>query len=239
MAVQMRRSARLEDPGAELLDRVGGWWDDYGRIALIALGVVAVVVVGVVFTMRSRASAESQASAELMKADLLFWQGDYPHALQSARQTYQQYPGTPSGADAHRIAGDSQFWQANFKDAIAEYRQYLDRVKKGPLADAGRRSMAYALEGQGGGVQPSPAALQEAEKTYLSLVGAFDRESSAEFLMGASRCAAAQHHTADQVADLQRVDREFGETSYANRARLALAELQASGVPVPAATSAR
>jgi len=32
-----RAAARLEDPGAELLDRATGAWDRYGRIVLIAM----------------------------------------------------------------------------------------------------------------------------------------------------------------------------------------------------------
>jgi hypothetical protein len=230
----MRKSARLADPGAEFLDSVTGLWSRFGRILLIALGVIAAVVLGTVLVANNRAAAEQQASAKLMEADMLFWQGDYPRALQSARQTYEQWGQTRSGTDAHRIAGDAQFWQGDFKSAVTEYRAYLEHVKVSPLAESVRRSLAYALESQGnprtGAVQPT--ALEEAQRTYLSLVGVFDRESSAEFLIAAARCARALHHDAQAVQFLQRVDREFGETAQANRARMELAELEASGAPV-------
>ncbi len=231
----MRKSARLADPGAELIDQVTGAWSSYGRIVLIAIGAIAVLALGTVLVVNSRSAAEQQASSKLMEADLLFWQGDYPRSLQSAKQTYEQWPQSRSGIDAHRIAGDDQFWQANFKDAVTEYRTYLDKVKTGPLADAVRRSLAYALESQGAnrnGVTDA-AALAESQKTYVALVGVFDRESSAEFLTAAARIARALKHDAEAVQYLQRIDKEFGETSYANRARMELAELQAAGVPVP------
>lgn len=234
MAVQTRR-ARLEDPGAELLDQVTTAWDRYGRAVLIALGVVAVVVLGVVMMVRARSTAEDQASGKLMEADLLFWQGDYAHAVQSARQTYQQYGQTPSGVDAHRIAGDGQFWQANFTDAVTEYRTYLDKVKTGPQADAVRRSLAYALESEKDPRtnQPVAAAQQEAMGLYLGLVGKFDRESSGEFLQAAARCARTLGRTPDAIQDLQRLDREYGETQAAMRGRMEQAELQAASGALP------
>jgi len=235
LAVQMRKSARLEDPGAELLDQLTGAWDRYGRVALIAIGVVAVVVLAAVMMLRARGNAEDQASGKLMEADLLFWQGDYARSVQSARQTYQQYGQTPSGMDAHRIAGDAQFWQGNFGDAVTEYHTYLDHVKTGPLSDAVRRSLAYTLESQKDPRtnRPLTSAIQEARGLYLGLVGKFDRESSGEFLEDAARCDRTLGRSSDAIADLQRLDKEFGETQAAQRGRMELAEIQAASGAVP------
>lgn len=237
MAVQMRKSARLEDPGAELLDQVTGAWDRYGRITLIAIGVVAVVVLAAVMMLRARSGAEEQAAGKLMESDLMFWQGDYARSVQSARQTYQQYGQTPSGIDAHRIAGDAQFWQGNFADAVTEYRTYLDHTKTGPLADAVRRSLAYTLESQKDPRtnRPLTSAVQEARDLYLGLVGKFDRESSGEFLEAAARCDRTLGHSAEAIQDLQRLDKEFGETQAAQHGRMELAEIQAATGAVPQA----
>ena len=38
MPVQARKSSRLEDPGAELLDRARSVWEVYGKASLIGLG---------------------------------------------------------------------------------------------------------------------------------------------------------------------------------------------------------
>ncbi|HUK63487.1 MAG TPA: hypothetical protein VLV15_09140, partial [Dongiaceae bacterium] len=103
--------------------------------------------------------------------------------------------------------------------AVAEYRRYLDKAPKGLLADAARRSYAYALESGG--------QFAEAAKTYLELVGSFDRVSSAEFLVAAARCERLQGHDAEALKLLQRADAEFGETSYARDARVEIAELKA------------
>jgi tetratricopeptide (TPR) repeat protein len=223
------RRAKLEDPGAELLDRVSGFWGSYGRNALIALGVLAAIAVGVFYTLRGHAASEAQAGGKLAEANLVFWQGDYARSQQLAKQVYEQYGSTPSGLDAHRIAGDDAFWQGNFPEAITQYRAYLDKQKTGLISDAVRRSLAYALESNASGLERDQKhaealrALEEARQLYTGLVGVFDRESSAEFLMAASRCSRFMNKPQDAVKPLQRLLDEFGETTYANRARMELA----------------
>jgi TolA-binding protein len=220
MALTVRRRARLEDPGAELLTRGAVLWERYGRIALGVLAAIAVAGAVTLLTIRSRRTAESAAAGRLSEANALYWQGDYTRSLEVARQIAQQYPSTPSGRDAHRLAGDNAYWEGDFKTAITEYRAYLDKVKTGVLADAARRSLAYSLE--------SNRQFAEAAAGYEALVGVFDRESSAEFLMGAARCYRAANQPAEAVKRLQRIGDEFGETSYANAARTLQAELAGS-----------
>jgi tetratricopeptide (TPR) repeat protein len=217
----------MSDPGAELLDRIQALWARYGRIAS---GVVAaVVVIGALgfFALRSRAASEAQAAGKLAQANVLFWQGQYDRSLDAAKQVAQQFGSTPSGNDAHRLAGDDAYWNsmlrsdaAGFKTAITEYRAYLVHAPNGPLADAGRRSLAYALE--------SDKQFAEAAKNYEQLVGAFDRESSAEFLTDAARCRQALGDRAGALRDVQRLVDEFGDTSIAPQARVRVAELQTS-----------
>lgn len=215
-----RESARLEDPGAKLLDSISARWARYGRMLLIGVGVIAVITVGAFFILRSRAADEEQAAGKLAEANLYFWQGAYDRSLPVARQVSEQWPNSPSGIDAHRLAGDDQFWLGKFKESAAEYRLYLAKKKSGLVADAVRRSLAYALE--------SDQQFKDAAPVYEGLVGRFDRGSSAEFLYAAARCYRQmnQPKEADQV--LKRLLDEYGETSYANRARILRAELAAA-----------
>ena len=215
-----RESARLEDPGAKLLDSISSRWARYGRMFLIGVGVIAVIAIGAFFTLRARAADEEAAAGKLAEANLFFWQGAYDRSLPMARQVAEQWPNSPSGIDAHRLAGDDQFWLGKFKESAAEYQLFLARKKSGLVADAVRRSLAYALE--------SDQQFKDAAPVYEGLVGKFDRESSAEFLYAAARCHRQmnQPKEADQV--LKRLLDEYGETSYANRARILRAELAAA-----------
>jgi hypothetical protein len=215
-----QKAAHLEDPGAKLIDKLTSYWNRFGRVALIALGVIVVVAVAGFLIQRSRAADEREAAGKLAEANLYFWQGAYDRSLQGARQVSEQWGGTPSGVDALRLAGDSYFWMGNYKDAITQYQGYLAKRKSGVLADAVRRSLAYTLESNR---QPKEAAVN-----YEALVGKFDRESSAEFLYAAARCYLALDQPREADLRLKRLVDEYGETTYAIRARIERAELAAA-----------
>ena len=217
MSLESRAKSRVEDPGAELLDRATSLWDQHSRTILAAAAVVVTVVAVSVFVSRSGSAREEQATSKLAEANIMFWQGDYTRSLQIAKQVSEQYANTPSGLDALRLAGDNAFWSADFKGAADYYKRYLAKSSSGPIADGVRRSSAYALE--------SDAQYQAAATAYESVVGKYDRESSAEFLAGAARCYAALKQPAEAAKRLQRLVDEFGETSYAQVARIHLAEL--------------
>ena len=217
MSLESQSGARLEDEGAVMLDRMSGFWERYGKIAL---GVVVALVAGgaaLYFTMNSRRVAEDQAAGRLAEATLHYFQGDLPRAKETARQVAEQFPSTASGGDAHRLMGDASFWSNDYKTAVAEYRRYLAKAPKGVLSDAATRSLAYALEND---AQPAEAA-----KMYESVVGKFDRESSGEFLSAAARCQRAAGDNAGAKRNLDRLIAEFGETSYSRAARISVAEL--------------
>jgi TolA-binding protein len=210
----------MEQPGAVIMVPVTRFWERYGRLALGILAGLAVVGAVAYFALRSRQAAEEAAAGQLAEASLYYWQGDYQRSLQLAREAAERYGSTPSGLDAHRQAADAAYWGGDFKTAAAEYRRYLAGKPSALLADAARRSLAYALE--------SDRQYPEATREYEALIGHFDRGSSAEFLLAASRCLTATSQTQQALVRLQRLVDEFGETEYANQARIELAELQAA-----------
>jgi tetratricopeptide (TPR) repeat protein len=217
LALENRRSGHIADPGAELLESVSSFWSRYDRVILGGLGVIAVVTVAAVFTLRSRSAQEDEASGKLAEANVLFWQGDYVRAEERAKQVATDFGSTPSGADAQRLAGDAAYWTGNFKGAIDYYQKYLAKVRSGLLANAARRSLAYAYE--------SNQQFAQAVPIYDQLVGVFDRESSSEFLMAGARCSAQLKQPAEATKRLQRILDEFGDTTLATRAREMIGEL--------------
>ena len=221
LALETQKSRNLGFEGAERLEDIQAWWGDYSKIVFAVLGVAIAVVGYLVFNNRTRSVQEDAAAGKLAEASVYYWQGDYPHALELSKQIYTQYGSTPSGLDAHRVAGDSYFWNGDFKNAITEYRRYLERMKTGMFADAAHRSLAYALESDGQRL--------EAAQAYESLVGKFDRASSAEFLVASARCYRALGKPQEAMTRLKRVDVEFGETSYAEQARVTMGEIAAGG----------
>ncbi len=237
MALVTRKTTRLEDPGAELLDRLTGFWDRYGRLTMGVLGAIAAMLVVGLLYLRAQAATEEKAAGKLAEAEIMFWQGYYPRSYDSALQLIKQYPGSQSAIEAHRLAGDDAYWRGepgDFRKSVDEYRTYLKHRGKGMLADAARRSLAYALESDAntlrsqGKTGEAEAEFREAASTYESLVGTFpDRESSAEFLFASARCFRLLNQREEAAKRLQRLVDQFGETATANRARIELAEVTA------------
>jgi tetratricopeptide (TPR) repeat protein len=209
----------MSDPGAEFVDQVTALWRQYDRVVLGALGALVVIAAGGYYAMKTRNTQEDQAAGLLAEAQVMFWQGDYPQAMERAKRVFDQFPATHSGHDAHRLMGDAQYWTGNFKGAVAEYQKYLALQKTGVLASAARRSLAYAYESAG--------QYAEAAPIYESLVGTFDRESSAEFLLAAARCQQQLKRGPDATKNLKRLLDEFGDTPQAGEARVLMGELAA------------
>lgn len=209
----------MSDPGAEFFDQVSSIWKRYDRVVLGALGALVVIAAGAYYAIKTRGTQEDQAAGLMAEAQVMFWQGDYPQAIERAKRVFDTFPATRSGHDAHRLMGDAQYWSGNFKAAIAEYQKYLALQKTGVLASAARRSLAYAYESAGQYADAAPI--------YRSLVGTFDRESSAEFLLAAARCEQQLHQGTEATSSLKRLLDEFGDTPQAGEARVMLGELAA------------
>jgi tetratricopeptide (TPR) repeat protein len=207
----------MHDTGAEMVDRMTAVWDRYGRIVLMTLAGVVVIAVVAFLTIRHNANQNNLASKALAESDYLFRRGELDRAKTTAQQVSKTYGSTPSGTDAHRIAGDACFWSGDFKGAVTEYKAYLAKSATGLPADCVRRSLAYSLDND---KQPAEAA-----KVYDQVSGAFDRESTAEMLYAAARCYRSTGNNAEAIKRLQRISQELGETTYAMRARVQLAEL--------------
>ena len=216
MSLESRKTT-LEDPGAELLDRATGLWEQYGRYALYV--VVGVLVLGIAgyYWKTGQDRRENSAAEKLAQANELFWRADYDRSRQLAQEVSKQFGGTPSGTDALRISGDNAYWRGNWKAAIADYRAYLKANSSGLIANTVKRSLAYTLE--------NDAQYAEAATTYLSLVGLFERESSGEFLFAAARCQLALQKPEEAKKLLQRILDEFPDSSYQVQARIELGRL--------------
>lgn len=225
MSLESKRHTGLESEGEVAIESLTNFWDRYGRIVLGVVGALAVVGVGAFFFLRSRASQESEAAGKLAEASSLYWQGDYARSTEAAKQVVSQYGSTWSGNDAHRILGDNAFWSGDFKTAVAEYRRYVEKAPAGLLQSSGNRSLAYALE--------SDNQYAEAARVFDGLVGKLDRSSSGEFLMAAARCYQAINKPDEALTRLRKLEADYGETSYAQLARMKISELEAaSGAPV-------
>ncbi len=219
MSQDLSKGHASELTSEQVVDTMTSFWDRFGRVVL-GVGIAVVAIGGIAyFTIQGNNTRNAAASSKLAEANALFWNGDYDRAKTTAEDVIQKLGSTPNGNDARRVAGDAAYWKGEWKDAITQYKAYLGKQSTGIVAQGVRRSLACAYE--------SDKQYAEASKLYDQLVGVFERESSAEMLAGAARCLEATNNKAEAAKRLQRLVDEFGDTSYANRARVKLAELTA------------
>ncbi len=102
MTLATRKHARLEDPGAELLDRMLLHWNRYGKIVLGVVVGLAVVGGGVFLALRSRAQTETQAAGRLAEANIMFWSGYYQQSLDRSKHASPATTTTGSGTSRAR-----------------------------------------------------------------------------------------------------------------------------------------
>ncbi|MFN8588246.1 MAG: tetratricopeptide repeat protein [Candidatus Eisenbacteria bacterium] len=220
MSQEYTKGHASELTSEQVVDTMTSFWDRFGRVVLGV--VVAAVAIGAIayFTIQNNERRNNAAAEKLAEANALFWNGDYERSKTTAEEVIKQYGTTANGNDARRVAGDAAYWKGQWKDAIAQYKAYLGKQSTGIVAQSVRRSLAYAYE--------SDKQYAEAVKLYDQLVGVFERESSGEMLAASARCLEAQNNKAEAAKRLQRLVDEFGDSSYANRARVKLAELTAA-----------
>lgn len=219
MSQEFTKGHASEITSEQVVESMTSFWDRFGRVVLgVAVAAVAIGAIAY-FTIQNNERRNAAASTKLAEANSLFWNGDYDRAKTTAEDVVKQFGSTPNGNDARRVAGDASYWKGDWKAAIAQYKAYLGKQSTGIVAQSVRRSLAYSYE--------SDKQYVEASKLYDQLVGVFERESSGEMLAASARCLEAANNKAEAAKRLQRLVDEFGDTSYATRARVKLAELTA------------
>ena len=154
-------------------------WASYAKIVLGVLGAIVARRRVPLFNNRSRSVQRGHCRREARRGQRPLLAGRL-RALAGARQAgaTRSTPRTPSGIDAHRLAGDAPFWNGDFKNAVAEYRNYLERTKKGVLADAGASQLGLRA-------RERRAVSSRRRRSTRSWSASSTASSSAEFLVAA------------------------------------------------------
>jgi tetratricopeptide (TPR) repeat protein len=141
---------RREDPVYAAWEQTQLWFSMYGRILVIAIGVVVIIGVAATFWVKSRDQRQSEAGVKLAEAKSLYWAGDYATVIQRTQELESEFGGTPAALDAIRVRADAFFWQGDFASAIEAYQLYLDQVKTRTAVLSGvRENLAQAHESEG------------------------------------------------------------------------------------------
>jgi TolA-binding protein len=199
------------------------WYEQYARQILIALGVVAVVLLGVWFVRESSKRKEAQATSRLTAALALADRGNLPQAAAELQRVVQTYGGTEAATEAVialnqvRIAsGQGELAVNNLKEFVAKNppQQYAASAY-GLLGSAQENSKRFAEA-----AQAFEQAAAKAELDYLK----------ASYLVDAGRAYSEAGKSQDAIRAYRAVVEKYPEAPAAAEAQVRLGELTAGAM---------
>jgi tetratricopeptide (TPR) repeat protein len=207
-------------------DRLGATvkWAQANRRSLTMAGVVvAIVAIGLWFTISANQRRQTFAARELLQARATADAGNLPLAMNDLQQIVERYGGTRAGEEAALTLGQLRLLQDQPELAAAELEAFAARASD-QFRDQAYGLLGTALEQAGRPADAARAYLDAADATPHDLV-------AAQLLLDAARAFASAGDTAGAADAYERILRDLAETGAVTEARLRLAELRRSDIP--------
>jgi predicted negative regulator of RcsB-dependent stress response len=202
------------------LEQLIKWVRANEKVVTIVAVVLAVAVAGIWFAVSARERRETFARRELTQARQAAEIGNLPLAASDLARVVGSFGGTSAGQEARLVLAEVRLRQGQAALAATELQEFIAAGVKSQYRAQAYELLGLALEQSGqtaaaGRAFEDGAAAADGEYRYLS----------ASLLLSASRSYSAAGDTAAAVRVLERLQKDFDETSAAQEARLRLAEL--------------
>lgn len=220
----MTKVEKTESPRSEEQDKVERLikWVRTNERAVAVVGVlIALGAFGIWYATAAKSRREAFAQRELAQARISADAGNLPLAASDLSRIVSSFSGTAAGDEARLLLAEVRLRQGQAALAVTELQSWVSSGARLEFRPQAYELLGAALEetgqeGQAGAAYQSGAeAAGAAGYQYLS----------ASMLLSAGRAFASAGDTASAVEVLERVARDFGETSAASEAKLRLAEL--------------
>lgn len=183
-----------------------------------AIGVAALVIVGLVVFISNTRQKESEAAVQFAQARVKYAEQDYQAAIDLLRNLVDNYGGTDKARLGQFYLANAYYEQGNYEAAEKYYRAFLDDGGDKLLESSALAGVAACLEQKGAYAEAADYYQQAAEK-YDDVVLA------PHHLYDAARCyELAGNQTAAQKV-LRRILEEYPDSGIKNEAELLLAEV--------------
>jgi TolA-binding protein len=217
----------------ELGHDIRHWVQRNRNNVLIALGVVAALIVGLVWYANTREQKNDEAAntlhnglnsynRALQARDLTPEErrNELSKALQIFQYTLNQYPGTAMYSDAVFYLGNALYASGNYNEAAQRFQEYLKKYPKRYLAPYAVESVGYCHEQLGD--------LAKASEFYNKVRQLYpDSSIAGRVSLNLGRLAEMQGNLKAAVENYQSVVNTSPNTAWGRQARLRLAFLEA------------
>ncbi len=185
-------------------------------IALIAMLAVVIIVVMIV---RSKRTAELQASEQLAKANVAIMQTEHQEAIDILLSMVENYSGTKSAARGIYLLGKVYYAQEDYEKSLFYFKQYLDDYANDRILT----SASYS--GVGSSLEEQAKYAEAAEYYYKGATKFSDNFNAAQQLMDAARCYTLANQYAKAKSCYQMIIDEYEDGGLTSDAKLYLAKL--------------
>jgi len=185
----------------------------------IALGIAAVVIISILF-MRSKRTAEMNASVELTKARVELAGYNAETAIDILKNMADNYSGTKSAGRGVFYLANIYFEQNKYDEALTYYNKYLDDYSDDVIL------ASSSFSGIGACFEQKEAYL-EAAQYYKKGADKYDKHFEApEQLMSAARCFKLANNKTEALKMYQTIIDKYPESKVKKDAEFFLSELQ-------------
>jgi predicted negative regulator of RcsB-dependent stress response len=220
----MTKETTAEAPRVEQQDHLEGlvrWVRAHERQVAVVGVVVALTAFGVWYAIAAKGRREAFARRELAQARASVDAGNLPLASSDLSRIVSSAGGTSAGQEARLLLAEVRLMQGQADLAASELREFIAAGPKPEYRSQAHELLGVALEQAG-----QPVAAAQAYRDGAQAAGdAGYHFLQAALLLNAGRAFALAGDTAAAVAALERVVRDFGETTAASEATLRMAEL--------------
>jgi len=185
-----------------------------GLIALI------VIIALVILFVRSKRTAELNASEELAKANAKIAQGELQQAIDILLNMSDNYSGTNSASKGIYLLALTYFQKGEYENALSNFQKYLDNIGSDPILNSAAYSgIGACLEQQG--------KFLEAAQSYEKGATKFsDHFNAPQQLMDAGRCYTRTNRVVEARQCYEVILEKYPEAGFKNDAELYLAKLK-------------
>ena len=185
----------------------------------IVIGIAAVIILSMLF-MKSKKTAEINASIELTKARVELGTGNGETAIDILKSMINNYNGTQSAGRGVFYLANIYYDQGNYDEALQNYKKYLEDYDENVVISSSSYSgMGACLEQKGEYLKAADYYKKGAEK--------YDNHFEApEQLMNAARCFKLANNKIEAQKLYQKVIDQYPKSKHKRNAELFLSELQ-------------
>ena len=171
-----------EDPVVKLYVNFQKYLRNNSKYINIVIGSVAVILLIILFSVKSKKKAEMAAEGQLGVAEQYYYQGAYDRVIQQMPAIVDKYAGTRAAGEAAFFIANSYYNSKNYDNSLKYYQICIKTISSDPVyTPASYAGMGDCLEMQ--------KKYKEAAEMYEKAANKFEKLFSAPFyLKSAARC---------------------------------------------------